>query len=304
MSEPDYYEVLGVSPTSDEVVIKAAHKAMMLKYHPDTNRSGDAEDRAKAINEAYAVLRDPNERRRYDERRARSKSASNAPHPPESDTREQQQAKSQSNPAPPPPAKAPKSRKDFIVGAATVIGCVLYLTYLANTSDEHQSTPPRFEAVQSDIPPSLGSSEADSLYGGADSTSIQPPPPIPAPEQDTPTLGEFDDTVRAGTRDFVTVVRETGIIGAHAASQSCAERLLASNNILDVDRCVAFDIAANMLDSGVSRVSGAPRNEYFAYRGFDIPLLYSRFDQFTPSRIGIISSTVEQVLNEELSKTE
>lgn len=305
LSEPDYYEVLGVSPTSDEVVIKAAHKAMMMKYHPDTNRSGDAENRAKAINEAYAVLRDPSERRRYDERRARSKASSSAPRPPpESDAREQPRAtKSYANPAPPPPTTATKSRKHFIVGVATVIGCIICLTYLANTTDERQPTPPRFEEVQSDTPPSFGSSEAELQYEGADSTPIQPPP-VPPPEEYTPTLGEFDDSVRAGARDFVTVVRENGIIGARLASQSCAERIRTSNNILDVDRCVAFDIAANMLDSGVSEVSGAPRDGYFANRGFDMPFLYARFDQFSPNRLAIISSTVEQVLNEELSKTE
>ena len=53
-----------------------------------------------------------------------------------------------------------------------------------------------------------------------------------------------------------------------------------------------------------SEVSGAPRDGYFANRGFDMPFLYARFDQFSPNRLAIISSTVEQVLNEELSKTE
>jgi curved DNA-binding protein CbpA len=65
----DYYEILGVSPTSDFVVIRAAFKAMMLKYHPDTNKSADASDKAKELNEAFAILSDPAKRTLYDRQR-------------------------------------------------------------------------------------------------------------------------------------------------------------------------------------------------------------------------------------------
>src|SRR5579884_1472330 len=63
----DYYEVLGVPRTADEQQIKSAFRRLALRYHPDRN-PGDpsAAERFKEINEAYAVLSDPEKRRRYD----------------------------------------------------------------------------------------------------------------------------------------------------------------------------------------------------------------------------------------------
>ncbi len=66
---PDYYAVLGVAPSSDEVVIRAAFKALMLKYHPDTNKSPDAAACATAINAAHAVLGNKAARAAYDGQR-------------------------------------------------------------------------------------------------------------------------------------------------------------------------------------------------------------------------------------------
>jgi molecular chaperone DnaJ len=63
----DYYEILGVSPDAGEADIKKAFRALAMQYHPDRNQ-GDkvAEDRFKEINEAYAVLSDPDKRAHYD----------------------------------------------------------------------------------------------------------------------------------------------------------------------------------------------------------------------------------------------
>jgi hypothetical protein len=62
----DYYAILGVSPASEDVVIRAAYRALMRRYHPDTDSSSDSTERARAINAAYAVLSDPEQRARYD----------------------------------------------------------------------------------------------------------------------------------------------------------------------------------------------------------------------------------------------
>ena len=67
---PDYYAALGLSPTSEDVVIRAAYKALMRRYHPDGNSSADAAARTRAINAAYAVLSDPDRRAEYDQSRA------------------------------------------------------------------------------------------------------------------------------------------------------------------------------------------------------------------------------------------
>ncbi len=61
------YEVLGVPHDADATTIKAAYRQMALRFHPDRNPGNhEAEERFKEISEAYAVLRDPDARARFD----------------------------------------------------------------------------------------------------------------------------------------------------------------------------------------------------------------------------------------------
>lgn len=62
----DYYEVLGVSKESSKDQIKDAYRKLALQYHPDRNKSPEAEEKFKEISEAYAVLSDDEKRRQYD----------------------------------------------------------------------------------------------------------------------------------------------------------------------------------------------------------------------------------------------
>ncbi len=66
MSKRDYYEVLGVGRDADENAIKSAYRRLARQYHPDVNKSDDAEERFKEINEAYEVLSDADKRAAYD----------------------------------------------------------------------------------------------------------------------------------------------------------------------------------------------------------------------------------------------
>ena len=67
MTEIDYYELLEVSKGSDKSTIKKAYRQMAMKYHPDKNPGdNEAEERFKAINEAYQVLSDEEKRAIYD----------------------------------------------------------------------------------------------------------------------------------------------------------------------------------------------------------------------------------------------
>lgn len=63
----DYYEILGVgkSATGDE--IKKAYRKLALQWHPDRNKSSDAHEKFKEINEAYAVLSDAQKKSAYDQ---------------------------------------------------------------------------------------------------------------------------------------------------------------------------------------------------------------------------------------------
>lgn len=66
MPDRDYYEVLGVSPHATDEQIRRRFRELARKYHPDVNRSPDAEHRFKEITEAYRVLSSPSLRADYD----------------------------------------------------------------------------------------------------------------------------------------------------------------------------------------------------------------------------------------------
>ncbi|MCQ4163726.1 DnaJ C-terminal domain-containing protein [Tahibacter harae] len=71
MQFKDYYDTLGVKPDASESEIKSAFRKLARKYHPDVSKEAGAEDKFKAVNEAYEALRDPDKRREYDALRAR-----------------------------------------------------------------------------------------------------------------------------------------------------------------------------------------------------------------------------------------
>ena len=62
----DFYEILGVPRSASQEEIQQAYRTLARAYHPDVNSDPAAEDRFKDISEAYAVLSDPQTRRRYD----------------------------------------------------------------------------------------------------------------------------------------------------------------------------------------------------------------------------------------------
>ena len=66
MKYKDYYETLGVKRNASESEIKSAYRKLARKYHPDINKTKEAEEKFKDINEAYEVLSDKEKRQRYD----------------------------------------------------------------------------------------------------------------------------------------------------------------------------------------------------------------------------------------------
>ena len=66
MEYKDYYEILGVKRDASEAEIKSAYRKLARKYHPDVNKTKEAESKFKDINEAYEVLSDKAKRQRYD----------------------------------------------------------------------------------------------------------------------------------------------------------------------------------------------------------------------------------------------
>ena len=70
MQFKDYYQILGVEPDAGEAEIKTAYRRLARKFHPDVSKEAGAEEKFKAVNEAYEALRDPQKRKAYDQLRA------------------------------------------------------------------------------------------------------------------------------------------------------------------------------------------------------------------------------------------
>ena len=68
MDYKDYYKILGVPRNADDKAIKKAYRELARKYHPDKNQGDEkAKARFQEINEAHAVLSDPEKRSKYDQ---------------------------------------------------------------------------------------------------------------------------------------------------------------------------------------------------------------------------------------------
>lgn len=275
-TQPDYYAVLGVSGTSDDVVIRAAYKALMLKYHPDTNKSLDATVRAAAINEAFAVLGNAERRAAYDASRARASSPPpSPPPPPPSET-------SKDYPTQPPSRFSDKKPNYFFGASACVIGLFSLAAILdgsekrsasptqaelahataqriLNTVEEQNNLPARSTAMPYDVMNSdldLSNSQDYSSQTGRLGTS----------GYQSPTQLDFrilEDAALTYTR----VLQRDGVMGARAWSENCHKKFDAAPSWAGADRCAAFDAAALYVDNAISQSSNTAPNAYFAFQG-------------------------------------
>jgi DnaJ-class molecular chaperone len=77
----DLYGILQVDPRAEPSVIQAAYRALAMRMHPDHSQNDNTAPAMAMLNRAYGVLRDPNQRRAYDQTRSPEAAASTPPPP-------------------------------------------------------------------------------------------------------------------------------------------------------------------------------------------------------------------------------
>jgi curved DNA-binding protein len=83
MDFQDYYKTMGVARDATQDEIKRAYRKLARKYHPDVSEEPEAEDRFKAVGEAYEVLKDPEKRAAYDQLGSKYKAGQDFRPPPD-----------------------------------------------------------------------------------------------------------------------------------------------------------------------------------------------------------------------------
>ena len=67
MAQKDFYQVLGVTKNSSSDEIKKAYRKLALQYHPDRNKTKEADKKFKEVTQAYEVLSDSQKKQAYDQ---------------------------------------------------------------------------------------------------------------------------------------------------------------------------------------------------------------------------------------------
>lgn len=319
----NYYEVLGVSRDADQVVIQAAYKALMKKYHPDVNGNDQSPEKVKLINEAYSVIGDLQKRKEYDNSLANGSGntsrdqfgADNCKNDVYDDVpNEPEKNLNQENPATILPL--------MILASFVIIAIVLASSRSPSSIDDAATTDAAAAASAAASDAAMAASDAAIAMADASLSVAPPEQPIPlnsAPSPlyesgqeptPTPTLSavapavDFDE-LEAAVGRLDRVIRKSGVVGARAQSKKCRANLSKNPVWSAVDGCLAFDLAASTIDNAVVQEShGAlPRDAYFKFRSDNPEDDYVNFGvspYAAQSRISKISNIIVPIINEKI----
>lgn len=263
MTSKSLYDVLGVTPEADDIVIRAAYRALIAKFHPDVNAAGG--DRARAIVDAFAVLGRPESRAAYDQSRT-ARSVAVQPSP-------SARTGSVARRAPPRPIRRPV-KMNFAyqgAGAATrgvrtsqwllpaiallIAGTSLIATYsLVYGADIGgiDLTAPGEEGViavdgvtteQRAIPSLSRAPSGDQSSAGLAPATSSTDPAIVVPGANAEPLVVSDIV---GAVNKFNEVAERGDSAVQRFSSNCARWARQANTLQAHDYCVAFDYAAGV----------------------------------------------------------
>ena len=279
----DHYRTLGVASDANTAALRHAYCDRMRQVHPDLNKSDAAAATARAVNEAYRILADPDSRAHYDELRAGRPRAT----PPPGAT-----------PAHAPAVRRPPVRRQlqyidargkrrrqswipfvaFVTVAAGAVGASIASGFfdpatmtIANVKMPQplRSQDKRIDElierfVLDDVPQSVPSPVNDSDPGsGPTSATSQAELVAPLPAD-----------IAGGAGAFAQVSLGAGLNGARLYSQQCEQRVGKSRALRDADRCAAFDFTAAYVDAEVAGITHNRRNAYFAARSKQPEQLY------------------------------
>lgn len=275
MKNKNFYRILGVSPDSEDVVITAAYKALMRKYHPDKSSNADATLKAAEINEAYDVLSDPEKREAYDHANGHSQSerADEEQSTGFKQSSEDSEKAKASDDDLDPSAPYLKWRLGQVGGIAIgVIFIALVIVASRNSnsdystetsSDYADATADAADFAATDIPTPIvdqplpiDTSPLDRIELGLPDLSVKmigPPTPLSYPD------------IEKAVIEFDRVLARSGITGAKAYSIKCHDAAKRAVEWSKFDFCVAFDLSAAYLDNAMTEDGAANQNPYFSF---------------------------------------
>lgn len=319
MKNNNLYKTLGVSPDSEDVVIIAAYKALMRKYHPDKSSDSQATSKAAEINEAYAVLGDPEKRAVYD--RENGYSHSDKHQEPAGDAPES--SKSSDNTKVPERELEPTRANSKwglwqygSIAAGIILIAVIYGESRNRATDYSTEATSDYTDTTSDAADAADAAAYDASESTLSAATATAGPDIDLlgtsefalPETAKKTLGPLSSLsypdIEKAVFEFDRVLAQRGILGAKSYSIKCHEAAKESMEWSKYDFCVAFDLAAAHLDNAVTEKNESPPNAYFSFMSENAADQYvgAQFMSYSlKQRVNSIQRAVRPALLETLS---
>jgi curved DNA-binding protein CbpA len=262
-TQTDLYAVLGVAPDCEDFVIQAAYRALMRRYHPDTNSDPEAAQKAQAINDAYAVLGNSQRRANYDSSRGTKSTGQR------SEERSQGRAQSGAGPkSPPPPPTPPENTEvvEFSEGRGLLaslaflgflaIPAIIYFVSISSTDAQADNTMNVDETMTTD---EVLANDTMNIVANAAAAA-------PAKLSEMPMTPVEYSTIEGSANEFARIVMKSGIAGARNYSQDCHRKVDETPTWAGADSCAAFDLAAAYIDQQICSDRTCSVNGYFQFQ--------------------------------------